>query len=74
MHDDDGITLITCSVISNTGKLTAKTGEHLMQRYPGMIEHCISCRVDPDRFHDALFHAEKIAVIDGCTDCCEAVQ
>jgi uncharacterized metal-binding protein len=70
MHDDDGITLITCSGISNTGKLTAKTGEMLMRRCPGMIEHCISCRVDPDRFHDALSHAEKIVVLDGCTDCC----
>lgn len=70
MHNDDGITLITCSGISNTGKLTAKTGERLMQRCPGMIEHCLSCRVDPDRLRDALSHAEKIAVLDGCSDCC----
>lgn len=70
MHDDDGITLITCSGISNTGKLTAKTGEHLMRKCPGMIEYCISCRVDPDRLCDALSHAEKIVVLDGCTDCC----
>ena len=70
MDDDDGITLITCSGISNTGKLTTKTGEMLMRRSPGMIEHCISCRADPDRLRDALSHAEKIAVLDGCTDCC----
>lgn len=70
MHDDDGITLITCSGISNTGKLTTKVGEILMQRSPGLIEHCISCRVEPDRLHDALSHAEKIVVLDGCSDCC----
>jgi len=70
MHDDDGITLITCSGISNTGKLTTKVGELLMQRSPGMIEHCIPCRADPARLHEALSHAEKIAILDGCTDCC----
>ncbi|WP_319577984.1 putative zinc-binding protein [uncultured Methanospirillum sp.] len=70
MHDDDGITLITCSGISNTGKLTAKTGEHLMRKCPGMIEHCISCRVDPDRLCDALSQAERIVVLDGCSDWC----
>jgi len=70
MRNDDGITLITCSGVSNTGKLTVKTGEMLMRRYPGMIEHCISCRVDPDRLHAALIQAEKIVVLDGCTDCC----
>lgn len=70
MLDDDGITLITCSGISNTGKLTAKTGEMLMRKCPGMIEHCISSRVDPDRLRDALSQAEKIVVLDGCTDCC----
>lgn len=70
MHDDDGITLITCSGISNTGKLTAKTGEMLIQRCPGLIEHCISCRVDPDQLQKALSQAETIAVLDGCTDWC----
>jgi uncharacterized metal-binding protein len=35
-----------------------------------MIEHCVSCRVDPDRLHDALSLAEKIVVLDGCSECC----
>jgi uncharacterized metal-binding protein len=70
MHEDNGITLITCSGMSNTGKLTVKTGEMLMRRCPGVIEECISCRVDPGRLHKALSHAEQIAVLDGCTDCC----
>ncbi|MDD1728278.1 MAG: putative zinc-binding protein [Methanospirillum sp.] len=70
MYDDDGITLITCSGISNTGKLTTKTGEMLLQRCPGMIEHCISCRTDPDRLQIALSQAETIVVLDGCSDWC----
>lgn len=70
MHDDDGITLITCSGISNTGKLTAKTGEALIRRCPGLIELCLSARTDPKFLLDALTQAERIVVIDGCTDCC----
>jgi len=70
MHDDSGITLITCSGISNTGKLTAKTGEMLIRRYPGLIEMFVPARSDPKRVLHALTHAERIAVVDGCTDCC----
>ena len=70
MDDDTEITLITCSGISNTGKLTAKTGEMLMRRCPGMIENCISCRNNPDRLRLVLSEAETILVLDGCTDCC----
>ncbi len=70
MHDDSDITLITCSGISNTGKLTAKTGEMLIRRCPGLIELCLSARSDPERLLDALTYAEQIVVVDGCTDCC----
>lgn len=70
MTDDDGITLITCSGISNTGKLTTKTGEMLIQRCPGLIDICLSSRIDPDRLRDALVHADRIVVLDGCSDCC----
>jgi len=70
MNSDGEITLITCSGISNTGKLTAKTGEVLMQRCPGMIEQCISCRMESDRLQRALSQAEKIVILDGCSDWC----
>jgi len=70
MIDDDGITLITCSGISNTGKLTTKTGEMLMQRSPDLIDVCLSSRVESERLCDALVHAERIVVLDGCPDCC----
>jgi uncharacterized metal-binding protein len=70
MHDDSGITLITCSGISNTGKLTDKTGETLIRRCPGLIELCLSARSDPEKLLDALTHADQIVVVDGCADCC----
>ena len=70
MLDDSGITLITCSGISNTGKLTVKTCEMLIRRCPGLIELCLSARSDPEKLLDALTHAEQIVVVDGCTDCC----
>jgi uncharacterized metal-binding protein len=70
MFDDSSTTLITCSGISNTGKLTAKVGEMLIRGSPGLIEHCISSRADSDRLSNALAEAEKIVVLDGCSDCC----
>jgi len=70
MIDDSDITLITCSGISNAGKLTAKVGEILIRMCPGQIEACLAARTDPEKILDALAHAERIAVVDGCTDCC----
>lgn len=70
MFDDSGITLITCSGISNTGKLTTKAGEMLIRRYPGLIELCLSVRSDPKRLLDVLVQADCIVVLDGCSECC----
>lgn len=70
MLDDSEITLITCSGISNTGKLTAKVGEVLIRRCPGQIDVCLPARTEPDKMLDVLAHAEQILVVDGCTDCC----
>ncbi len=68
--DNSEITIITCSGISNTGKLTATVGGILIRQYPGQIETCLSARAEPDTMKDALTHAERILVVDGCTDCC----
>jgi len=68
--DNSEITIITCSGISNTGKLTAKVGEILIRRCPGQIEVCLPARAEPDKMKDALSHAEQILVVDGCADCC----
>lgn len=70
MLNDSEITLITCSGISNTGKLTAKVGEILIRRCPGQIEMCLPARAQPEKMRDFLAHAEQILVVDGCSDCC----
>ncbi|WP_048130499.1 hypothetical protein [Methanolacinia petrolearia] len=36
-----GITIITCSGVSNTGKLTTQAGLTPMNRCPGKIDKCI---------------------------------
>ncbi|HOJ95376.1 MAG TPA: putative zinc-binding protein [Methanospirillum sp.] len=70
MSYDSEITVITCSGISNTGKLTAKVGEILIQRCPGQIEVCLPARAEANKMKDALIHADHILVVDGCNDCC----
>ena len=65
-----GITIITCSGVSNTGKLTTQAGLTLMHRCPGKIDNCIEAgrlaalKKNPqDKF-------DTILVLDGCGDCC----
>jgi len=61
-------TIITCSGISNTGKLTAQTGAALLHRCGGDVEACVGARAAA--LEDAVRHAERILVLDGCEDCC----
>lgn len=70
MHSDSDTVLVTCSGISNTGKLTTKVSEMLHRSCPGLIECSLAARCDPEKLLDALAHAEQILVVDGCTDCC----
>ena len=63
-------TIITCSGISNTGKLTTQCGVALLQRSGGEIEACIPAITEREVLDDALMDAEKILVLDGCSDCC----
>lgn len=70
MHSDSDTTLVTCSGLSNTGKLTTKVSETLHRRYPDLIECFLTARSDTKKLQDVLTHAESIVVIDGCSDCC----
>ena len=63
-------TIITCSGISNTGKLTTQCGVALLQRSGGEIEACIPATTERELLDDALPDTEKILVLDGCSDCC----
>ncbi|MDD4568041.1 hypothetical protein L21_0694 [Methanoculleus chikugoensis] len=63
-------TVITCSGVSNTGKLTAQTGPALMRRCGGRIEACIAATRPTAALETAVRHADRILVLDGCGDCC----
>jgi uncharacterized metal-binding protein len=62
-------TLVTCSGISNTGKLTTQAGLLLMQRRPGMFL-CMNCKQSAESLRMEAGGAERLIVLDGCTDCC----
>lgn len=64
------VTVITCSGISNTGKLTTQTGTALMRRCGGRIEACIAATRPTAALEVAVRHADRILVLDGCGDCC----
>ena len=70
MHVDSDTVLVTCSGISNTGKLTTKVSEALHRKCPGIIECSLAARSDPEKILDALTHAKRIVIVDGCSDCC----
>jgi len=61
--------LVTCSGISNTGKLTTQAGMLLMQRKPGMFL-CMNCKQSTESLRRDAEGAERLIVLDGCTDCC----
>lgn len=61
--------LVTCSGISNTGKLTTQAALTLLQRRPGYYVW-MHARQSTATLEKEIGDAEQVIVIDGCTDCC----
>lgn len=61
--------LVTCSGISNTGKLTTQAATILMQRKPGQYVW-MHAKQSAATLEAEIGDAEQVIVIDGCTDCC----
>ncbi|GAB6284434.1 MAG: putative zinc-binding protein [Methanoregula sp.] len=61
--------LVTCSGISNTGKLTTQAAIMLMQRRPGQYVW-MHAKQSTATLEAEIGDAEQVIVIDGCTDCC----
>jgi uncharacterized metal-binding protein len=61
--------LVTCSGISNTGKLTTQAALMLMQRRPGQYVW-MHAKQSSATLEEEIGDAEQVIVIDGCTDCC----
>lgn len=63
-------TIITCSGVSSTGKLTTQAGTTLLRRCGGTVEACIPATRPTASLEKAVRHADRILVLDGCGDCC----
>jgi len=61
--------LVTCSGISNTGKLTTQAALALMQRRPGHYAR-VDAKQSAAMLEAELSYADRIIVIDGCRECC----
>jgi uncharacterized metal-binding protein len=61
--------LVTCSGVSNTGKLTTQAALTLLQRKPGQYIW-MHARQSAATLEAEIGDAEQVIVIDGCTDCC----
>jgi len=58
------ITLVTCSGLSNTGKVTARAGMVVLQRFPDSVEECIPAT----RLQEPP--CGRVLALDGCEDVC----
>ena len=61
--------LVTCSGVSNTGKLTTQAALALMQRRPGHYVR-VDAKQSAATLEAELADADRIIVIDGCSECC----
>jgi uncharacterized metal-binding protein len=61
--------LVTCSGVSNTGKLTTQAALALMQMRPGRYQWT-HVKKSAAALEDEVRDAEQVIVIDGCHDCC----
>ena len=64
------VTLITCSGLSNTGKLTTQAGVALLRASPGLVEACVPANRPQVLLEEAARYAERLLVLDGCSDAC----
>jgi uncharacterized metal-binding protein len=63
------ILLITCSGVSNTGRLTTQTAHFLLSKDPGRIIW-VPAQKSPEDLRDMAGNAEEVIILNGCTDCC----
>jgi uncharacterized metal-binding protein len=63
------VALITCSGLSNVGRLTTAVGQQLLMRRPGRVEW-VRAQAGPEALADAVLGADLVIALDGCEDCC----
>lgn len=67
------ILLVTCSGLSNVGRLTTAVGQQLLMRRPGRTEW-VRAHAGPGAIVDAAGDADCVIVLDGCEDCCGSTK
>lgn len=63
------VTLITCSGLSNVGRLTTAVAQNVLMRRPGRVAW-VRAQAGPDAIADAADGADLVIALDGCEDCC----
>jgi len=61
--------LVTCSGVSNTGRLTTQAAQVLLQRTTGQYVW-IHTRQSTASLQQDIGDADELIVVDGCGDCC----
>ena len=61
--------LVTCSGLSNTGRLTSQAAQFLVQRHPGRVSW-VEVQEPPDDLRERVDEATGIIILNGCADCC----
>lgn len=61
--------LVTCSGISNTGRLTSLAAQSLILRHPGRVTW-VDVQKPPDELRERADEATGIIILNGCADCC----
>jgi len=61
--------LVTCSGVSNTGKLTTQAAQVLLQRKTGQYVW-MHARQSTASLQQEIGDTDELIVVDGCGDCC----
>jgi uncharacterized metal-binding protein len=70
MSDPRTFTLLTCSGVSNTGRLTTQAASILIRRIPDLFECHLTAKQATRDLLLELEHSDGLVVIDGCADRC----
>jgi uncharacterized metal-binding protein len=61
--------LVTCSGLSNTGRLTTQVATILVNRHPASVTW-VKAHKDEENIADAAEESDLIIVLEGCSDRC----
>jgi uncharacterized metal-binding protein len=72
MNQPRSFTLLTCSGVSNTGRLTTEAASILVRRNPCLFDCHLTAQQATQDILKELQHGDGLVVIEGCSDRCAA--